>query len=191
MAKNQLLVKKILLTILSALVFLLIPTGVRSESISGDSAKVVFAYSNYLNTLNQSKKKMAIAKVLDRYDSPLSDSLDAFLATCLLYKLDCYLLPSIAGLESTFGNFVLPNSNNPFGWGGGYIVFNSWESAIAVVGRGLRENYINKGADTLDKIASIYAESKTWAPRVQNFMSAFALEEARIDSILVGNQVKL
>lgn len=186
--KNMKRLFKLLITII---LFFSTAFPVEAQKVAGHSAEVLKIEANNFEALRYAKKKLAINKILTRYNSPLTESLDSFLTVCLLYKLDCYLLPSIAGLESTFGNFVLPNSNNPFGWGGGYILFNSWESAITTVGRGLKVNYIDKGANTVEKIAPIYAESTTWAPRVQNFINMFAKEEANIDSILQGNQVKL
>jgi len=161
------------------------------QNIAADSAKVLSTESGNFSTLRIIKKKMAIRKILNDYNSPFLDSTETFVSTCMNYDLDCYLLPSIAGLESTFGNFVHPNSNNPFGWGGGYIIFASWDEAIKTVGRNLKKNYINKGADTIEKIAPIYAESNTWASRVSYFRNQFELEEDKINSVLSQNQVNL
>lgn len=69
--------------------------------------------------MESNRKKYVIAKVLEKYQSPLIGSVDAFVNTCEQYKLDCYLLPSITGLESRFGWYTHPGSYNPFGWGGG------------------------------------------------------------------------
>lgn len=130
------------------------------------------------------KKKMAIQRMLNKYDSPLAKSTDAYIDACKKYQLDCYLLPSIAGLESTFGKHVWPNSYNPVGWGGGLIMFNSWEDGIDTVGRGLRENYVNRGAITLYQIGHIYSESPTWAVRVNIFMTELNSIEQDIDQTL-------
>ena len=159
------------------------------ENIAGHSA-----YISDVRNLSQhdfSLKRNAILKVLNKYESPLTSNVDAFVETCLNYDIDCYLLPSISGLESTFGRYVHPGSYNPFGWGGGYIMFNNWDQAINTVGKGLRKNYIDKGAASVDEIAPIYAESKTWAPRVKIFMAAFEEEEAKIDAIIGENVVQL
>lgn len=125
-------------------------------------------------------KKQAIENILKKYHSPLLGDVDSFLAVCIQFGLDCYLLPAVAGLESAFGKVVYPNSYNPFGWGGGYIIFDSFKQAIMSVGKNLKQNYVDKGAITIDQIAPIYATSKTWAPRVKYFISQFQNEEEKI-----------
>lgn len=180
----------IFITILIASVYFL-PRSVMAEKISGESAQVTLIQVKYNSNAILSRKKLVMSKVLQNYNSPLSSEVAAFLSTCISYELDCYLLPSIAGIESGFGKFVYPNSNNPFGWGGGMIMFQSWQDAIDAVGKGLRQNYINKGAESVDEIALIYAESKTWAPRVKYFMAQFEKEEEKINSFLSKSEVKL
>ncbi len=130
--------------------------------------------------LESNRKRYIVAKMLEKYQSPLVKSVDAFIKTCDQHKLDCYLLPSIAGLESRFGWYTYPGSNNPFGWGGGYIMFENWDKAIEAVGEGLAKNYVGQGAETVEQIGPIYAESPTWAIRVKNFMAEFEAEEQKL-----------
>jgi hypothetical protein len=154
-----------------------------AEPVAAHSATLAQLPSSTQSAKEQAslmKKKEAIRRVLEARNSPLLGSLDAFMDTCTKYKLDCYLLPSITGLESSFGLYTHPGSYNPFGWGGGYIMFESWDEAIGTVGQGLRENYINRGALTIEQIGSIYAASPTWAARVRLFMTAFEAEEQKI-----------
>lgn len=160
-----------------------------AQEISGQSAK--FNYStqsaNVVAVDDKSngelakigRQKLAMKRVLAKYDSVLVSEVDSFMGTCLKYNLDCYLLPAISGLESTFGKFILPESHNPFGWGGGLIMFDKWEDSIEKVGQGLRENYINKGAQNLSQIGNIYSESPTWTVRVASIMQQFAVEEQK------------
>lgn len=136
-------------------------------------------------------KKMAIKKVMEQYNSPMIPSLDAFMVTCEKYSLNCYLLPSIAVLESTFGRFIYPNSYNPFGWGGGYILFENWDEGINTVGKGLRTNYVNKGAETIEQIGKIYSESPTWAVRVNLIQSQFEKVEQEMQLYLNADAVQL
>ncbi|OGK11996.1 hypothetical protein A2954_00340 [Candidatus Roizmanbacteria bacterium RIFCSPLOWO2_01_FULL_37_12] len=183
---------KTLLKILVAITFyffLCLP--VSAQNVADQSAKFLRIEVNNLDAIRLAKKRLALNKLLTRYNSPLVNSIDTFLKTCDSFELDCYLLPSIAGLESGFGKFTHPGSNNPFGWGGGYILFTNWDQAIFTVGKGLRQNYLNKGAESVDEIAPIYAESKTWAPRVKNFITQFEAEEAKITAILNLNPVEL
>lgn len=130
-------------------------------------------------------KKVAIYRTLEKYNSPLVSEVDAFLNACLSYDINCYLLPSISGVESTFGRFLLPGSYNPFGWGGGYLYFPSWQVSFLTVAKGLRENYIDKGLISVDMIGPVYAPpSSTWASKVIMFMQMFAQEEGKIPTSL-------
>lgn len=183
--------KNIIKTIFLAFIFLSLTSKIYADKIAGNSATI--AYNVILSEKGKDifLKKLAIKNIFEKYDAPLSESTDSFIKTCVAYNLDCYLLPSISGLESTFGKFIFPNSYNPFGWGGGYIMFQSWNEGIEEVGKGLRDNYIDKGAASIDKIASIYSESPTWAPRIRYFMNEFKKEEEKLQLYLSENSVEL
>lgn len=124
-------------------------------------------------------KRKVIYEILSKNNSPLVGEVDAFIATCTKYEIDCYLLPSITGLESSFGKYTHPGSHNPFGWGGGYIMFDSWADCIDAVGKGVRKNYIDTwGVTSIETMGPIYAESPTWAVRVRSFHNKFVKLEA-------------
>jgi hypothetical protein len=154
----------------------------RAELIAGSSAAVSHLEINSVTTISLQKialKRKAMTEVLKRYDAPLLTEVESFLEACSTYNLDCYLLPSISGVESTFGRFMLPGTYNPFGWGRGILAFSSFNQTIMTVGKGLRENYIDKGADTVDKIGRIYCEGDTWSGKVKFFMNKFEEEEKK------------
>ena len=137
---------------------------------------------NFRNTKVYRLKKLAIKRVLTRYESPLLGEVDSFMDACYINNLDCYLVPSIAGIESTFGKRIAPNTYNPFGWGGGYMPFATWDEAIKTVSSGLRENYIGRGATTVTQIGRIYAPpSSTWAGNVKKLMTTFQREEDKMN----------
>jgi len=171
---------KVLLTFI-AMLFILAPSVSASELQAGASAILVVNPKNEIANRvsyrdiaqDYATKKRVISKVLQANNSPLSESVDEFISTCVTYQLDCYLLPSITRLESSYGQFIHPNSNNPFGWGGGYIMFDTWGDSIDTVGKGLRTNYIDKGANDVYDIGKIYAASPTWGVRVERFMNDF------------------
>jgi len=213
--------KKLIGYSLSIIIFLLSANYVCGQQVAGSSARIAYNYKNnkslddsipivaHFAKLYEQKertngyadsnpvayryniKKLVIKRVLSDYSSPMKDNADDFVKSCIDYNLDCYLLPSITGLESYFGRYTYPGSHNPFGWGGGYIMFNDWQSAINTVGKGLRENYINKGADTIEQIAPIYAQSPTWSARVSYFKKIFENEEEKISLLLSKNEVEL
>lgn len=177
--------KIIFLIFITGFLFLFFPKKVLAESIaSGSSAKLLTDLrikKDQGDFFSYKIKEIAIKNILERYNSPLKGEEANFILTCRKYNLDCYLLPSIAGLESTFGRFIWPNSYNPFGWGGGYIIFESWKEAIDIVGAGLRKNYIDKwGLNTVEEIAPVYSESPTWAKRVNWFINEFKKEEEKL-----------
>lgn len=185
---------KNLLSIIVSLFFLLSYNPVLAQKNAGNSAEI-----NYTSTLlvkkedkvNYSLKKKTIHDLLEKYDSPMIDHVDDFIKVCQKYDLDCYLLPAISCLESTCGKFVLPDSYNPFGWGGGKIICNNWADCIERVAKGLREQYIDKGAQTLENIGRIYSESKTWASRVQYFVNQMQNLEEKNQLYFSNNQVEL
>lgn len=183
--------KKTVIKIILIIVFLFFPSKVFSQQIAGHSATITYNHIENINLKDSIIKKIVIHRILNQYTSPLSDETDIFIRSCKTYNLDCYLLPAITGLESYFGHYIYPQSYNPFGWGGGYIMFDSWEKAIITVAKGLRENYINKGATTVNQIGAIYAESPTWAVRVNYFKSLFEQEEEKLNLLLSENKVEL
>ena len=172
--------RKLILGILFIFLILFSATPVKSEIIAGASAPLT--HQSFIDTkdteqLQEKKFQIVIESVLKRYNSPLSGESEAFVKACIKYQIDCYLLPSIAGLESTFGKFIWPNSYNPFGWARGYMMFDNWEDGIETVAKGLKNGYVKKGAVTVDEIGPIYSESPTWAIRVNFFINQFEKEE--------------
>lgn len=126
----------------------------------------------------QAGERIAIQKVLTRYNSPLAPYTNAFIESCRKYNLNCYLLPAISGVESGFGHALIQAAKNPFGWGGGSMYFDTWESGINTVAKGLHENYVEKGLTNPYLIAPVYAPpSHTWAGNVSMYMSMFEQEE--------------
>ena len=175
--------KKLITIILFSLLFILSAISVKAENTADASAPLghqSFIDNDVIAELHEKKLKIVIESVLRRYDSPLAVESEFFVKACIKYKIDCYVLPSIAGLESTFGKFIWPNSNNPFGWGRGYIMFDSWSDGFDAVAKGLRNNYMNKGALTVEDIGPIYSESPTWAIRVNYFIKQFEKEEEKM-----------
>jgi len=181
--------KKLVSTIVFSLIIFFAVSPVKADNMAGASAPLVynsFISANDIEVLRQNKIKATIENVLNKYDSPMKNESDSFVKACIKYQIDCYLLPSIAGLESTFGKFILPNSFNPFGWARGYMMFDTWENGIDTVAKGLRNGYMAKGALTVEDIGPIYSESPTWAIRVNYFKTQFEKEEQKLT--LLSNQ---
>ena len=166
---------------------------VRAEFMAGNSAIINYTQlsnKEYENSQDLFIKKMALKNYILKYNAPLAYETDAFIKACTQYDLDCYLLPAISGVESSFGRYLRPGTFNPFGWGRGDIPFDSYSEAIMTVGKGLRENYINKGATSVEQIGRIYCEGDTWAGKVTYFMNQLEKEEKNL--LLLGtNTVSL
>ena len=112
-----------------------------------------------------------LRRFLDFYNSPLANYAWNFVNAADKYSLDWKIIPAITGVESTFGKAIPTGSYNAYGWANGAYWFTSWEDSIEIVAKTLRVNYLDKGADTVEKIAPIYAPpSNTWAAKVRYFM---------------------
>jgi hypothetical protein len=175
--KNQ-----IILAIFTFL-FFLSAYSVQAEIIAGSSAPLThqsFIADKDAESIKEKELKIIIESVLNKYNSPLTGESESFVKACIKYQINCYLLPSIAGLESTFGKFIYPNSYNPFGWDRGYMMFDSWSAGFDTVAKGLKNGYVKKGAETIEKIGPIYSESPTWAIRVNWFIKQFEKEEEKL-----------
>ncbi len=169
----------------------------RAESTAGHSAILMHeslaesSDSAFMKDIDYAQKRAAIKQILQSYDSPMVDYTDSFITACKTYNIDCYLLPSIAGLESTFGQYIYPSSYNPFGWGRGYIMFNDWDESIQTVAKGLRSHYVKTGEINVYSIGPIYSESPTWAVRVDKLMQRFVDQENRNRLYFSQNIVEL
>jgi hypothetical protein len=112
-------------------------------------------------------------------NSPLAENAETFVDVADEYNIDYRLLPAIAGIESNFGRVQLENSYNPFGWGGGYVYFDSFDEAIETVGRELYERCIKLGVDTPAEIGPSYCPPNyiRWIAAVEGFMDKIASTE--------------
>lgn len=172
--------KKILISVLIALsIVMLHPQNIHaSQKVAGGSAVLK---STPTSESDNRIHILAIKNVLSRHNSPMTHEAENFVLVANVMDLDPYLLPAIAGVESSFGSALMKNSHNPFGWNVGRTRFTTWSDGIATVGYALRHRYINEGAEDLDAIGHRYAGgSNTWAPKVIAFMNVFEKEEAKI-----------
>ena len=171
--------KKIIVFIILFFAAIFLAQDVYADEVRSSSAKlapVVNVRKNYaLDT-----KTRAVRNVFEKYNSPLIDQAAIFVKYADEFDVDWRLLPAIAGLESTFGKFLMPGSYNAYGWGGGRIYFESWEDGIRTINKALRENYIDRGATDVWSIGPIYAESPTWSVRVNSFMQEINEEYLRL-----------
>lgn len=159
--------KRLIIYILITTILILLSTiSVRAESISGSSATLKGSEENEYDFRVENLRKF-----LEKYNSPLSNYAEDFVTYADTNGLDYRLVPSITGVESTFGKHIPYESFNAYGWANGEYTFSSWEDSISHVSGVLKTSYIDKGAPTIAKIARRYAPpSTTWGKNVNFFI---------------------
>ena len=122
--------------------------------------------------LEEDRRVENLRAYLESKNSPLADFAETFVEAADEYGLDYRFLPAIAGIESNFGQVQLEDSYNPFGWGGGYVYFESFEEAISTVAYELYERCVKQGADTPAEIGPSYCPPNfiRWIAAVEGFM---------------------
>ncbi len=110
-----------------------------------------------------------------KYNSPLYDYAEKIIEVSDRYHFDYRLLPAIAMQESNLCLKIPENSHNCWGWGiyGDKVTkFNSYEEAIEVVAKGIKEEYLDKGLVTASQIMKKYTPPSTgsWAKGVNLFI---------------------
>lgn len=113
---------------------------------------------------------------LSKKSSPFADNAGQFVKEADRLNLDWKLVAAISGVESTFGQHIPAGSYNAWGWGiftgaSDGIHFTDWNDGISKVSEGLHDNYIGKGARTVDEIGRIYAASPAWSWKVKYFIN--------------------
>lgn len=129
-------------------------------------------------TLVRDERVELLREFLEGYASPLVEEAETFIKVSDKYNLDWRFLPAITGVESTFGHQVAKNTFNPFGWGGGWVKFDSWSEAIETVGRELSARGERAGISTPEEWAPSYCppNSKNWSRGVRYFMEELEKE---------------
>ena len=122
-------------------------------------------------TAKKDDRAKILAKFLKKQGSPMAKDAPELVRIADKYNFDWKLLPAIAALESQYGKMVPAGSFNPYGWNNGSAYFKNWVSASEIVAEGIRIRYAPKGAVTPWRIGPSYAESPTWAARVDSYMS--------------------
>lgn len=117
-----------------------------------------------------------IRQYFEYWGSPLVPYAGLVVETADRYQLDYRLTTAIAQQESNLCKFIPPGSNNCWGWGihsAGTLGFDSFEQGIETVSKGLREEYLNKGYETVEEIMSKYTplSNGSWAAGVTKFMA--------------------
>lgn len=122
------------------------------------------------------KRVATLRAYLASHNSPLANSTEVFIREADRNGLDWKFVAAIAGAESTFGKHIPRGSYNAWGWGiptgaQSGIGFKNWEDGITTVSEGLRKNYVDRGAVSIEQIGRIYAASPRWSGNVRFFIA--------------------
>lgn len=161
--------KKILITLALIIISSTLSSQAYAETYHASSA----ALTPQVEALSKGDdiRVKALTNVFEKHDSPLAPYAKDYIASADKYNVDWKLLPAISGLESSFGKALINGTYNAYGWGSGTIYFTSWADGIDTITKSLREDYMNKWkAKDVWEIGPIYAESPTWAVRVNHIM---------------------
>jgi len=135
--------------------------------------KAIFSISQAVTSSDA--RPVIIRNYLEKYNSPMLPYADFIVKVSDKYGLDYRLLVAIAQQESNLGKKIPPNSYNAWGWGvhsQGTLKFSSWEEGIETVAKGLKEDYIDKGYNTPEKIMKKYTplSKGSWDFGVKQFL---------------------
>lgn len=164
----------------AGLIFLVFAFTSQSVALTSASPKT-FIREPKVSTLTQtsieseeaSEEVIKLQEYLESRNSPMASNSVDFYKAAKSYDIDPYLLPAISGVESSFGNQLIPGSYNPFGWANGQYYFQNFSDAIYTVARALREKYVPTGEISASRIGPTYASSwPTWIPKVDKLLSS-------------------
>lgn len=120
-------------------------------------------------------RPLLVKNYLEKYKSPLLPYADYIVQISDKYGLDHGLILAIAQCESNVCKKIPEGSYNCWGFGNGESRFTSWERAIEIVAKTLKENYIDEGLVTPDLIMPKYVPPSVekggpWAKCVNKFL---------------------
>lgn len=170
--------------------------GIQPQQIKAESERFSLDQTMTISAKPLDPRAQILKDYLHKYNSPLAYHAQDFIEAADTYGVDWKLVPSIAGVESTFGRFI-PGGYNAWGWGvygDQALGFQSWKDGIYTLNKGLKEKYINRGLTNPYLMNRIYASSPTWGTKVSFFMGdldqfskthSIALENGTINQLRV------
>ncbi|NMB91650.1 glucosaminidase domain-containing protein [candidate division WWE3 bacterium] len=183
--------KKGLILQVNILPFILVYLATATSNVAAKSKQNEVSIEVLDRQIERSRKDRieALEKFFDEFKSPLKANAETFVDVADKYSLDYKLLPAISCMESSCGKKLIEGSYNPFGWGiygNNAIYFKSYDEAIETVAKGIKENYLEKGLDTPEKIAPIYTP-----PNYINWRNGVTFFINKIDSFRqAGSEVQ-
>ncbi len=164
--------------------FILVPFLATSMSISTFQAAVDTAIKQQIEDkaavqaqIEREELAEKINAYFAQYDLPIAGHGMTMVIAGETYGIDPLLIAGLAMRESTGCKFIIPNTYNCFGWGGGKIKFKSFDEAIEVIAKNLgghneRTAHYYKGKDIRGILETYNPPSvvKTYADEVIRIM---------------------
>lgn len=150
----------------------LLPATVRAADAVSDTAGQIAGGIS----VTADQRATILKAYFHAFNSPLENDADTFVQEADANNIDWRLVAAIAGVESTFGENIPAGSYNAWGWGiptgaKDGVHFSSWKDGITQVSEGLRNNYFNRGAQSIYDVGWIYASNgDSWGTHVQFFI---------------------
>lgn len=147
-------------------------TSPKSASVAMISANLYRLEADSAVVYSVDEREIKLALFLASHQSELLPYAHELIAVADEHELPWTLIPAISGVESTFCKRIPYQSYNCWGWRNGAHRFESYSDAVTTVAKTLRTRYYNRGYNTPERIAPIYAPpSTTWAGNVRFFMN--------------------
>lgn len=160
-----------LIIFLTFIAFFILPKeAVFANSISGSSASLIKV--DMLAEVDDDVRVRKTEYLLRSFNSPLTAYSRLIVEVSDNYELPWTLITAISGVETGFCKTVRNFSFNCWGWHNGKYRFNSYEEAINILAKALKNKYFMKGYDTPELMGPIYAPpSPSWSQKVLFFMN--------------------
>ncbi|OIO12887.1 hypothetical protein COV53_05300 [Candidatus Gottesmanbacteria bacterium CG11_big_fil_rev_8_21_14_0_20_37_11] len=156
-----------------------------SEKISYASSKVKGAVEVTLAEDHYDVRIYKLRNFLKRNNSSLSLYSELIVREADENNIPWTVIPSIAGVESTFCKHIPYQSANCWGWNNGRTRFKGYDNAIVEISYTLGKKYYRKGLNTPEKIAPVYAPpSATWAVKLRHFMNLIENETVETNNYI-------
>lgn len=127
------------------------------------------------SAVSQDARVEIIRQYLEKYNSPLEPFAQLLVGVSDQYRLDFRLLTAIAQQESNLCKKSPGGTHNCWGWGihnRGTLGFPDYPTAIQTVAQGIKEDYLDRGYDTVDEMMAKYTplSNGSWAAGVTQFL---------------------
>lgn len=128
------------------------------------------------SAVSQDARVEIIRQYLEKYNSPLEPFAQLLVSISDQYGLDFRLLTAIAQQESNLCKKSPVGTYNCWGWGihnRGTLSFSDYPAAIQTVAQGIKEDYLDKGYDTVLEMMEKYTplSNGSWAAGVTQFLA--------------------